>query len=353
MEKFSAESIKKEEEGADKPIPPRMSPVNKIFGGNVDQRDYAAGLLDGRFIKKTKYRGEMDKTPELIEMINLANLITNQFRAKYGLDDVQIPADAVHIFPKGSDNLDKNDSGDYSPRLQEIRLVQGESKMHTMSIIAHEMLHFKSFNSMEVVPNNADPARAKLISSRIGLDVGTREGDENQRVLANLNEAVIEEMVQRYVHAAFAHPMFDSEKKKVEASNEESARAAEKKLQRGEDVYLSPEEHRNRKWVFIEEKNPNFLGKIVGRKKTIFVSTPYIKERNLLKFLVARIYNRNKEGFKNPDGVYEVFERAVMTGDLFELTRLVDGTFGRGTLRKIGDTSKTVEEIDKFLEGLK
>ena len=73
----------------------------------------------------------------------------------------------------------------------------------------------------------------------------------------------------------------------------------------------------------------------------------------MLKFLVARIYNRNKEGFKNPDGVYEVFERAVMTGDLFELTRLVDGTFGRGTLRKIGDTSKTVEEIDKFVEGLK
>jgi hypothetical protein len=68
--------------------------------------------------------------------------------------------------------------------------------------------------------------------------------------------------------------------------------------------------------------------------------------------LLDKLYEKNTDQFSNREEVFNVFAKAMLTGNILPLGRLVDGTFGRGTLRKIGELDHDVQALEEFVESL-
>ena len=47
-----------------------------------------------------------------------------------------------------------------------------------------------------------------------------------------------------------------------------------------------------------------------------------------------------------------MFRRGMMTGDILKLGKLIESTFGRGTLRGIGNLDSNLQAQEKFIESL-
>lgn len=69
--------------------------------------------------------------------------------------------------------------------------------------------------------------------------------------------------------------------------------------------------------------------------------------------LIDALYERNKNNFNDREEVFDMFAKNAFTGNMYELGKLVDKTFGRGTLRKIGKLDAHIEEQEKFIKSLK
>lgn len=76
------------------------------------------------------------------------------------------------------------------------------------------------------------------------------------------------------------------------------------------------------------------------------------KEREILNNLIEKLYSKNKGKFKDKDEVFDLFAESLFTGKL-RWARLVNETFGAGTLQKLAKADKNVDELGKFVEGLK
>jgi len=90
-----------------------------------------------------------------------------------------------------------------------------------------------------------------------------------------------------------------------------------------------------------------------GKSRRLFTDQfAYPEERNILHTLTEKIQERNTDAFENPDEVFDVFARAMMTGNILPLGKLIDRTFGKGILRKLGDLDRDFEEKKQFVENL-
>lgn len=76
------------------------------------------------------------------------------------------------------------------------------------------------------------------------------------------------------------------------------------------------------------------------------------RERDILDALLERLYERNPEQFTDKQAVFEVFAQGMMTGNLLPIGRLVDSTFGRGTLRRIGELDDDLDAQEEFVKSL-
>lgn len=68
---------------------------------------------------------------------------------------------------------------------------------------------------------------------------------------------------------------------------------------------------------------------------------------------IDTLYEHNKNNFNNREEILTMFVKNVFTGNMYELGKLVDKTFGKGTLRKIGKLDAHIEEQEKFIKSLK
>jgi len=55
--------------------------------------------------------------------------------------------------------------------------------------------------------------------------------------------------------------------------------------------------------------------------------------------VISEIYQRNKGEFGSEEEIFKTFAKAVLTGRLMELARLIDNTYGKGSFRKLGISS--------------
>jgi len=147
---------------------------------------------------------EREKTPEELHIINLANEATNEVRRKYALENFDIPSENIHVINEETWPREKG-TAFYNSMLQGIAAREQPAKMAFMKKIFHEMLHFKSYNALQVTM--AD--NPEVDEYRVGLTVHTRNG--KTMYFANLNEAVTEEMTRRHVAKLFDDPLFAEE----------------------------------------------------------------------------------------------------------------------------------------------
>jgi len=76
----------------------------------------------------------------------------------------------------------------------------------------------------------------------------------------------------------------------------------------------------------------------------------YEEQRSIFNTLVDTLYERNKNDFKSRDEVFDMFVKAHFTGNIYELGKMIDRSFGKGTFRKIGELDKDTEEQEKFIK---
>jgi hypothetical protein len=67
--------------------------------------------------------------------------------------------------------------------------------------------------------------------------------------------------------------------------------------------------------------------------------------------LIQKLFRRNSQ-FKDASEIYDLFRRGMMTGDILPLGRLIDRTFGKGTLRRIGELDSDIDAQEKFIKSL-
>ena len=143
-----------------------------------------------------------------MQIISLVNKATNEIRESYGLENFDIPPENIHIvFEKAWLRLEKDNESValYSPMMQGILMREQPAKIVFAEKLFHEMLHFKSYNALQVT-NSENP---ELDGYRIGLIVYTRDGKKTY--FRNLNEAVDVEMVKRFIVKLSNNPLFTKE----------------------------------------------------------------------------------------------------------------------------------------------
>ena len=269
---------------------------------------------------------EREKTLEEQAIISLANKKTNRIREKYGLDDFDISEKNFHIVKEKKWPREK-DTAFYNQEYQSVVMEETLSNARFMTMVFHEMLHFKSYNARQTI--DQDDGSKNVYAYRIGLEVFSRDGKHLR--FRNLDEAVIEKMTKKYTSEIFKYPPFKRLKEEMEQTKQLRKKGGYATTKDGKPLFDED--------TFYAE---------VNKEKNIQVNEfSYKEERVILNNLIDKIFDRNSDRFKKREEVFEVFEKAMMTGNIFPLGKLIDGTFSKGTFRKLGDFNNE-DELEKM-----
>jgi len=277
---------------------------------------------------------EKEKTPGELEIIDIVNKKTNELRKKFGFTDLSIPPKNIYIIPYNAPwpKEAEGSSSYYSPIGQFIVIREAESDIARSSKtvlawkILHEMIHFKSYNSLKQLEDSSFDGHI------VGL--GSSDGDNDESFLSGLNEAVTEELTTRIMDKLKDHPRF---KKEMELTNELKKRLSDIKTADGEPL-LSGEEF--------------FIGLNKDNKKIYLEYKELAEEREALNELIEKIFKKNPDKFKDREEVFNLFVKAVVTGDTVSLSQLIDNTFGKDTFKKLSKVRGGIEKEKEYIKDL-
>jgi len=264
------------------------------------------------------------KTPEEMELISLANQATNEIRNKYGLDNFDIPPNNIHIIEENfwvKKYKENTRAGAiYLPKMQAVLVPEVPSPTLFFIRTFHEMIHFKSYNALQIT----NTAFRGLEIYRLGLMVVSR--DKEDVYFTNLNEAVTEKMTMKYASRFFNNPLISSD--------------VEQKKNYVKEHHLSQKEAEE---IICVRQGKN------SKDQPEVYHWGYPTARKILDNLIDKLFEKNNDKFQNRDEVFEVFEKSAMTGNLLPIGRLIDGTFGRGTLHELSNLDKDIKAQLEFV----
>lgn len=315
----------------------RHSSIERIVGNIPEpEKDRILDNMDDVFNEQEfadLEEHEMEKTPEQLQIISLVNDATNELRRKYGLENFDVPPANIHVMSKEWwRKKEKNDAAHYASRHQGVVIYEEPINIVFMKKIFHEMLHFKSYNSLQITVED-EPMLAEY---RVGLTVETR--DKKKIYSRCLNEAVTEELCKRYAKKIFSNPLFEKERQQTESilSHHQDAVVV------GADQPLFNDD------TFFAE-----ISHVQGTTTTIKSDNfTYSTEREALETLVDKIFFRHVEEFDSSEDVFEVFAKGMMTGNILPLGKLIDKTFGVGTYRRIGEIEFDGDAFKEIIDQL-
>lgn len=324
-----------------------FSSFDRVIGNIPEQEKEQILLNKGECFNNQAFEElkgkEREKTSEELEVISIVNEATNEVRQRYDLDDFDIPSNNIHVIAEEQWWGEKFDAI-YRSDLQGVAMREQPSLVAFAVKTFHEMLHFKSYNALQITKGE----NPKMKVYRVGLRLRTRDGNESY--FRNLNEAVTEKMTKKYMKKVFDNPIFSSEitqTKSIVAKYSKVQNKLGKPLFNKDTYYAVTESKKSWKEAVgrlfgVEEK----LKKIMTQRFT------YRKERDMLNTLIGKIFERNKDKFQDKEGIFDVFEKSMMTGNMLLLGRLIENTFGPNTLRRIGELDKDMEVQESFINSL-
>ncbi|MCX6735649.1 MAG: hypothetical protein NTZ13_01040 [Candidatus Parcubacteria bacterium] len=308
-------------------VPPKKSSISKVVGKLSEARKQRIlERFEDTFNFQDPHWEEKKKTPEELEIIAIVNNATNEILTKYGLLKFDIPTENNHILEK----IDEDEllNGQHRPLRQENVLEVNPMFSGLCRTIFHETLHFKSYGAVQQpdIDNGSE-----LEVYRQGLMIKSRDG--KKIFFRNLNEAVTESMTKKYFSKLLSNPLFKKEQEETQALQ------AEYYKEKGREV---PEEC----FVLAIKKGSDGSTSYNGE---MFA---YKNERHALETLIQKLSERNPERFKDESEVMEMFEKAMLTGNIFPIGKLINTTFGEETFRKIGELGEDTEGFNEFVEKL-
>jgi hypothetical protein len=332
----------------------RESSIQRVVG-NMPQA-YKEGVLNGA---RNRFRDqvfeelegkEKQKTPEQIQLIQDVDVATNELLTEYDLPEFSVPPENIHVI--SDNNWDEvKGSAFFNPSSQAIAVREGPMNTAFMTIIFHEMLHFKSYGARQADGTHKE---RNLRNYRLGLTIDSRNKDEKKRFFTAINEAVTEELTKKHARKLLYHPLLREE---IRETNRVLRKYPQELNQRGkplftQDTYCATgyidEEWRESLWRSVGIS----LGLTEKKENIVVQKFGYPEERAALDVLVNRIFQQNKGDFESKEEVFEVFAKAMMTGNILTLGKLVDKTFGEGTFRDIGEFDDNVKDLAKYVNTL-
>ncbi|MFA5830229.1 MAG: hypothetical protein WC878_00185 [Candidatus Paceibacterota bacterium] len=320
---------------------PKKSSISRMVG-NVPEplkQKVFKNYFENIFFDKQKEKHERKKTPVEMEILSLINKMTNEVLQKYGLPVFDIPPENNHVVYKQFFEGTKW-GGQHDPALQENAIQENPVRLSFMKGAFHENLHFKSYADWQILRNETHNA----MLSRLGLMVITR--DEGKILFQNLNEAVTEAMTKKYASGLFSHPLF---KKERGETRREIANQPAGSFNEDEQYYIH-------KKISIYNIKKMLLGKS-GREYKV-ESFTYPEERKILNILINKLFVKNPGKFKDENEIMEMFEKAMLTGNINSIGKLIDKTFPKknpvenGTFRRIGEMGEDTEKLSAFVNAL-
>ena len=328
------------------------SSFEKIVGNaSDDTKEKIMQHFDGVFDNQKIFNelladGEVEKTMDEIKIISLSNKITNDLRKKYDLPEFNIPLKNVHIIDEKkwfNTNLPLRDSsiGMYYSLQQGIAVMENKSNLATFNRVLHEMIHFKSYNTLQILELKEN-IKTKVQKYRVGLTMLSRK-DDKKSYFTNINEAVTEMLTMELMKKNISNPLFEKDLNKTKKISERYHDTLTENDEKffNEDMYFAD---------IVQEKSsenkgfPSFSLRAYGFS--------YKKERVILEELVKKLYEKNREKFNNTEEVLNLFKEGAMTGNMMKYGRLIDNTFGKGTLRKIGVLDSSADSQEEFIKSL-
>lgn len=321
---------------------------------SVEAADEVA-ILD--FFKK-EFEGEKkspiekERPKELDDLIPIINVFLREFLSRYGVDSIDIPAKNIHIIDQSKLTPNQlqvlrqkyeNVKGIYLPERQHIFVFRDYSegrKLAFLQTLVHEMLHLNSFLSFQKLREGEEAEGGyKLVGKletgeektvslglrRLGFRLWSRSGDV---YFYDLDEAIISELVMRFDWRYFFQlPQLAKECQRRQEALERISHSSGKSI----------DELRGKIANVREERLEN------GSLTVTLEEYSWKKERDELYKLVDDLFEKNKSRFSSREEVFDVFARAVMTGRLLPVARLIEKTFGKGSFREIGERMKARE----------
>ena len=308
----------------------RLSSISKIVGGNEQQKSEVSKDFEEDFLNEKWLDGEREKTAEENEILKSLIDELNIFLSEYGARPLDVRVSHIHILDKSQMSEEvfdyweekyKTSFGSFEPDKQAIIILgwYSTSNLELANMIAHELVHFISYNSVLIEENkiqdNTSPI--KIHANRLGLNVAQERSDETVLYFTEINEAITEELVKRFSIRLKNIPLLSQEV---------------------EDMVHAREKHSmpDISSVKIEmNKTPGNTTRNLRYRKY-----SYGQFRKDLNKLIKEIYKKRQNDFASEEEIFKIFATASMTGNVKELATLIDSTLGSGTFKKIAQPER-------------
>jgi len=306
---------------------PRPS-LERVVASSEKRKDEIRAATLAEFLAQDApelVKGEREKTETERAIIALVNEETNALRVKYGLEPLDIPEKIFHVIKK-KEWKDKS-RGAYEPKLQGIILREGASRLDTAASAFHEAVHFKSYLTLEGVDG-------RIEERGFGLSVGV--GPNRNPRFSEFNEATTEELTIRFVERRKHDPLFADETDRHERHRQA---LGDKTSDEGKPLLPVDAYH----------------SRVTFKKHGVFIDVErpaYANERRALHAFIDKLYDRNRNDFKDREEVFDLFAKGMFTGKLLVLSRLIEKTFGTGTLRRISEQEGDVAGLEELIAKL-
>ena len=187
-------------------------------------------------------------------------------------------------------------------------------------------------------------SKNRAIISKTGININPKletNVKEENKYFKNLNEAVTEELAIRFQKNVLRnHLDFEEENKLIEEY-------IEQKKQDGKDIDIDEISAILKKTFYSVDKEEKI--KLFPRRMS------YKRERIILNTLIDKLYDKNQNQFENREEVFDLFVKSAFTGNIVSKGswgKLIDETFGNGTLQKIAEKDYNLEKLKDIVESL-
>jgi len=320
-------------------------PEFRIVGGARDKSvekvltdiDDAFSRNEGPLNKKRRefvLKHEIEKTPEIIEMIKYANDYTNKLLLQYGIEPYDIPSNKIHgLEPDKYSELETSGAAFSHPLTQMIVIEANSnlSKIGATLILIHEMLHLKGHKVLQI--EDIKKRGPNVTNYRVGVGMQSSQSDENfHEHFRGLNESIVATIETRALQHTLRQPGYEEDKA----------------LHDDPDVqkYLSLLKTNGMKTDDITNIKKDGEGWLVNR-------TGYPRHREVLDFVVEKIFEDNTDIYKNAEDVYKLFFDAHFSGRILPIARLVEHSFGDSSFRILGNMNSDPESARSHLDTFK
>ncbi len=315
-----------------------QSSIKKLVAKDVSAQDkelFVQEIGNERMTEGGKsIAGELDKSKEQIEIINLLNEASDNVLVSLGLPKFTIPIENTHIFKdfENEDGTSADKRGEFSSINQRIMVAEGRNLLEFANFVCHELVHFKSYGVMQIA---SDEEEEMIVDSSYRSGFGANSRDSKQGFFRLIDEALTEIVSKRIIEDLKRSEPF------VLAQEIAKTNLANQQVPPGE----------RDKFVFVEELPQDHSMRESG--KTVIASEySYPFARAALDILIKKLYEKDHEYFSSEEAVLGLFLKGKFQGNFLQIARRIDQTFGKGTFRRFGQAAEDSGNLMVFVQNL-